>query len=98
MARLTSRKVENGRQALNLSFLTISLMNMGQFLVVKLLPIASKGVGSETFVSSGNKVMVVAPVALLLATFIVVAVRADIVEDGAGGDAFPVDIGGASSS
>ena len=73
-------------------------MNMGQFLVVKLLPIASKGVGRGKLVSSGNKVTVVVPVALLLATFIVVAVRAGIVEVGAGEDAFPVDIGGASSS
>lgn len=66
--------------------------------MVKLLPIASKGVGRGKLVSSGNKVTVVAPVALLLATFIVVAVRAGIVEVGAGEDAFPVDIGGASSS
>lgn len=66
--------------------------------MVKLLPIASKGVGRGKLVSSGNKVTVVVPVALLLATFIVVAVRAGIVEVGAGEDAFPVDIGGASSS
>lgn len=71
---------------------------MGQFVVVKLLPIASKGVGSGKSVSSGNKVTIVVPVALLLATFIVVAVRAGFVEVNAGGDSFSVDIGGASSA
>lgn len=66
--------------------------------MVKLLPIASKGVGSGKFVSSGNKATLVVPVALLLASFIVVAVRAGIVEVGAGGDAFSDDTGAASSS
>ena len=70
---------------------------------MKLLPIASNGVGRGTLASPGPLVMVASGLAVLfgLFTFTVVAVRRDAVIVVSGDDvlvALPVDIGGASSS
>ena len=75
------------------------LIKSGQLFVVKLLPIASKGVGRAKSASSDSEVAVAV---VLLFTVTVVAVLVGAVRVDACADVFvealPVDIGGASSS